>query len=99
MKTIARPPMLQTQDLGGPPGASPGSARRWPVFGALMLGLLLAALDQTIVATALQTIVRELGGLYQLAWVRAAYVLATTASTPLWCKLGDRYGRKYTFQL
>src|SRR5437870_13590225 len=99
MKTIARPPMLQTQDLGGPAGASPGSARRWPVFGALMLGFLLAALDQTTVATALPTIVRELGGLYQLAWVVTAYLLASTASTPPWGKLADRYGRPSIFPL
>ncbi len=68
------------------------------VFGGLMLGMLLAALDQTIVATALPTIVGELGGLNHLAWVVTAYLLASTASTPLWGKLGDLYGRKPVFQ-
>ncbi|CAL9577288.1 MDR family MFS transporter [Streptomyces sp. enrichment culture] len=67
-------------------------------IGALLLGLLLAALDQTIVATALPTIVSELGGLEHLSWVVTAYLLASTAATPLWGKLGDQYGRKKLFQ-
>ncbi|MGW4434836.1 DHA2 family efflux MFS transporter permease subunit [Streptomyces sp. NPDC004596] len=67
-------------------------------IGALLLGLLLAALDQTIVATALPTIVSDLGGLEHLSWVVTAYLLASTAATPLWGKLGDQYGRKKLFQ-
>ncbi|GHH84425.1 EmrB/QacA family drug resistance transporter [Streptomyces sulfonofaciens] len=62
------------------------------------MGLLLAALDQTIVATALPTIVSDLGGLEHLSWVVTAYLLASTAATPLWGKLGDQYGRKRLFQ-
>src|SRR3954470_11153035 len=76
---------------------SPNSSVR-AVFGALFLVLLLAALDQTIVSTALPTIVGELGGLTHLSWVVTAYLLATTVSTPLYGKLGDLYGRKYVFQ-
>jgi EmrB/QacA subfamily drug resistance transporter len=68
------------------------------VFGALMLAMLIAALDQTIVATALPTIVGDLGGLTQLAWVVTAYILTSTISTPLYGKLGDLYGRKRIFQ-
>ena len=68
------------------------------IFTALMLAILLAALDQTIVATALPTIVGDLGGLSHLSWVVTAYILATTASTPLWGKLGDQFGRKTLFQ-
>ena len=68
-----------------------------PIFGALMLGMFLAALDQTIVSTALPTIVGELGGLDHLSWVVTSYLLATTASTPLYGKLGDMYGRKPVF--
>ncbi|WP_376771770.1 MFS transporter [Nonomuraea soli] len=64
---------------------------------ALMLGMLLAALDQTIVSTALPTIVSDLGGLEQLSWVVTGYMLASTVSTPLWGKLGDQYGRKGLF--
>src|SRR5581483_4398213 len=62
-----------------------------------MLAILLAALDQTIVATALPTIVTDLGGVAHLSWVVTAYLLATTATTQVWGKLGDQYGRKYLF--
>jgi len=67
------------------------------IYSALMLAMLLAALDQTIVATALPTIVSDLGGLSHLSWVVTAYLLATTATTQVWGKLGDQYGRKYLF--
>jgi EmrB/QacA subfamily drug resistance transporter len=68
------------------------------IFSGLMAGMLLAALDQTIVATALPTIVGELGGLDHLSWVVTAYLLTTTVSTPLYGKLSDLYGRKVMFQ-
>src|SRR5207237_7302944 len=68
------------------------------IIGALMLGMLLAALDQTIVSTALPTIVGDLKGGSHIAWVITAYLLATTVSTPLWGKLGDQYGRQVFFQ-
>ncbi|MET8678244.1 MFS transporter [Streptomyces sp. NPDC004647] len=67
-------------------------------IGALLLGMLLAALDQTIVSTALPTIVSDLGGLEHISWVVTAYMLASTAGTPIWGKLGDQYGRKQLFQ-
>jgi EmrB/QacA subfamily drug resistance transporter len=69
----------------------------WTVFGALMLGMFLAALDQTIVSTALPTIVGDLGGLNHLSWVVTSYLLASTVSTPLYGKLGDMMGRKPVF--
>src|SRR3954447_18052791 len=68
------------------------------VFGGLMLVLLLAALDQTIVATALPTIVGDFGGLEHISWVVSAYLLGQTAVTPLYGKLGDLYGRKRVLQ-
>ena len=68
------------------------------IFAALMLGMFLAALDQTIVATALPTIVGDLGGLNHLSWVVTAYLLASTVSTPIYGKLGDMYGRKPVYQ-
>lgn len=71
--------------------------RLWVIVSGLLLGLLLASLDGTIVATALPTIVGDLGGLTHLSWVVTAYLLAATASTPLWGKLGDLYGRKRFF--
>ena len=81
-------------------GALPGLSRRriLLIIGALMLGMLLAALDQTIVSTALPTIVGDLKGGSHIAWIITAYLLATTVSTPLWGKLGDQYGRKIFFQ-
>jgi EmrB/QacA subfamily drug resistance transporter len=67
------------------------------VFIALMLGMFLAALDQTIVSTALPTIVGDLGGLNHLSWVVTSYLLASTISTPVYGKLGDMIGRKPVF--
>jgi EmrB/QacA subfamily drug resistance transporter len=69
------------------------------IMSGLMLGLFLAALDQTIVATALPTIVGDFHRSDLLPWVITAYLLASTASTPLWGKAGDLYGRKRVFQL
>src|SRR5262244_1884816 len=68
------------------------------VFSGLVLAMLLAALDSTIVSTALPTIVGELGGLAHLSWVVTAYLLAQTVVTPLYGKLGDLYGRKGVMQ-
>lgn len=68
------------------------------IFTALMMTMLLAALDQTIVSTALPTITSDLGGLNELSWVVTAYLLAATASTPIWGKLSDLYGRKLMLQ-
>jgi EmrB/QacA subfamily drug resistance transporter len=68
------------------------------IFVALLLVLLLAALDQTIVSTALPTIVGDLGGLAHLSWVVTAYLLAATITGPLYGKLGDLYGRKKVLQ-
>src|SRR4051794_32326867 len=68
------------------------------IFAGLMLVMLLAALDQTIVATALPTIVAEFGGLEHLSWVTSGYLLAVTAVTPVYGKLGDLYGRKRVLQ-
>jgi EmrB/QacA subfamily drug resistance transporter len=83
---------------GGAPVGDLSHRRVLVIIGALMLGLFLAALDQTIVSTALPTIVAELHGASHYAWVVVAYLLAATVSTPLWGKLGDQYGRKVFFQ-
>lgn len=85
-------------DLDASPAADIGRRRVLIVVGALLLGMMLAALDQTVVATALPTIVGDLGGASHIAWVVTAYLLASTVSTPLWGKLGDLYGRKSFFQ-
>jgi EmrB/QacA subfamily drug resistance transporter len=73
--------------------------RRRLIFGALLLVLFVAALDQTIVSTALPTIVGDLGGLDRLSWVVTAYLLASTIVGPLYGKLGDLYGRKRVLQV
>jgi EmrB/QacA subfamily drug resistance transporter len=77
----------------------PQASTRGLVFTGLLLVMLMAALDQTIVATALPTIVGDLGGLSHISWVVTAYLLAQTAVTPLYGKLGDMYGRKVVLQV
>jgi EmrB/QacA subfamily drug resistance transporter len=69
------------------------------ILFALMLGMFLAALDQTIVATALPTIAGDLHGLNHLSWVVTAYLITSTITLPLWGKFGDLYGRKKFFQI
>ncbi|MPY52272.1 MDR family MFS transporter [Streptomyces acidicola] len=76
-------------------GEQPRSVR--VVLLALMIAMLLAMLDNMIIGTAMPTIVGELGGLEHLSWVVTAYTLATAASTPIWGKVGDMYGRKGAF--
>src|SRR4051795_5069258 len=67
------------------------------VLPGLLMAMLLAMLDNVIVGTAMPTIVGDLGGVNHLSWVVTSYILATTASTPIWGKLGDLYGRKGIF--
>ena len=90
--TAAAPPIPDT--------STPLPPRRVVVvFSGLVLAVLLGALDSTIVATALPTIVGEMGGIGQLSWVVTAYLLAQTVVTPLYGKLGDLYGRKKVLQI
>jgi EmrB/QacA subfamily drug resistance transporter len=79
--------------------ASLSRAQKNVIFGTIVLGLLLSALDQTIVSTALPTIVGDLGGAGHVSWVVTAYMLAETISTVLAGKFGDLFGRKRIFQL
>ncbi len=83
--------------MSSPPVPAPPQRVRL-IFSALLLVLLLASLDQTIVSTALPTIVGDLGGLSHLSWVVTGYLLAATVSGPLYGKLGDLYGRKTLLQ-
>ena len=68
-------------------------------FAAIVLAMLPAVLDQTILATALPTIAADLGSLTDVSWVVTAYVVAAAATTPLWGKLGDRHGRKRLLEI
>ena len=68
-------------------------------FAAIVLAMLPAVLDQTILATALPTVARELGSLSDVSWIVTAYVVAAAATTPLWGKLGDRHGRKRLLEI
>ncbi|MET8998112.1 MDR family MFS transporter [Amycolatopsis sp. NPDC004169] len=86
-----------TPGTAAPPALSRGRVNA--VFGAVLLGMLLAALDQTIVGTALPTIVGDLGGAGHLSWVVTSYLLAETIMTVVVGKLGDLFGRKLMFQL
>ncbi|NBH09291.1 MDR family MFS transporter [Amycolatopsis sp. SID8362] len=92
--------MTATAEVAHEPGPAPlTKARVNAVFGAVLLGMLLAALDQTIVGTALPTIVGDLGGAGHLSWVVTSYLLAETIMTVVVGKLGDLFGRKLMFQL
>jgi EmrB/QacA subfamily drug resistance transporter len=82
-----------------PDGADAAGGGVRLAFMALVLAMLPAVLDQTILATGLPTIARDLGTLSDVSWVVAAYVVAATASTPMWGKLGDRLGHKTMLQL
>jgi EmrB/QacA subfamily drug resistance transporter len=86
---------MATDDVGS--GSS--TPRLGPIFAALMLVMLLASLDSTIVSTALPTIVGDLGGIDKLSWVVTAYLLGSTITTPIAGKLGDLYGRKIVLQV
>ena len=101
-----------TDVAAGPPAAGPSSAavpvaapwgetlsRRRVVFVliSVMLGMLLSALDQTVVGTAMPRVIADLNGLSHYAWVATAYMLASAVSMPIWGKLSDAYGRKRFF--
>src|SRR5205823_3717458 len=90
-------PRLRERLAQQPPGYRYTIGRILAIYAGLMVTLLLAALDQTIVATALPRIVSDLGGLSSYSWVFTAYMLTTTVTVPLYGKLGDIYGRRRMF--
>ncbi|MGW3406073.1 MDR family MFS transporter [Streptomyces zhihengii] len=98
MADTAQDKAAEAAGCGGGDGGKPQRSVRTVMF-ALMIAMLLAMLDNMIVGTAMPTIVGELGGLEHLSWVVTSYTLATAASTPIWGKLGDLYGRKGVFLL
>jgi EmrB/QacA subfamily drug resistance transporter len=84
--------------MGSVPDGPDGSGLALP-FAAIVLAMLPAVLDQTILATALPVVARDLGNLSDVSWVVTAYVIAAAATTPLWGKLGDRHGRKLLLEV
>ncbi|MFF1374609.1 MDR family MFS transporter [Streptomyces sp. NPDC058308] len=97
MTTTDEPTASASAEAQAPPVLD--RRRRNVVFVTIMLGMLLAALDQTIVGTALPTIVSDLGGAEHMSWVVTSYLLAETVATVLVGKFGDLFGRKIVFQL
>jgi EmrB/QacA subfamily drug resistance transporter len=93
---------MTTSTTAAPPGAAPlllTKRRIWIIFSALIAGMLLASLDQTIVSTAMPTIVGELGGVSHQVWITTAYILATTIVMPVYGKFGDILGRRRLFMI
>src|SRR6478609_296565 len=102
MATQPKPPRREG-DMSQPttqsvPDAAPTPAAIAVPFAAIVLAMLPAVLDQTILATALPVIAGDLGRVTDISWVVTAYVVAAAATTPLWGKLGDRHGRKTLLQ-
>src|SRR5262245_19694593 len=98
MTTDMKKPMEGPEGAAAAAGADgPQPRRLHVVLMPLMITILLAMLDNMIVSPAMPTIVGDLGGMEHLSWVVTAYTLATAASTPIWGKVGDMYGRKGAF--
>ncbi|MER8025303.1 MDR family MFS transporter [Glutamicibacter protophormiae] len=92
--------MTTTTSHGKPPGDAPlvlTQRRIWIIFSALIAGMMLSSLDQTIVSTAMPTIVGQLGGVEHQAWITTSYLLATTIVMPIYGKFGDVLGRRNLF--
>src|ERR671921_2154870 len=81
------------------PTLAMSSRRRWAVTAGVMTGMFLAALEATVVGTAMPTVIASLGGLNHYSWVFSAYLITSTVTVPVWGKLSDLYGRRLFFQL
>ncbi|HEV2705535.1 MAG TPA: MDR family MFS transporter [Pyrinomonadaceae bacterium] len=85
--------------VDAPPILVMSSARRWAVTAGVMTGMFLAALEATVVGTAMPTVIASLGGLNHYSWVFSAYLITSTVTVPVWGKLSDLYGRRIFYQL
>ncbi|MGI9054483.1 MAG: MFS transporter, partial [Pyrinomonadaceae bacterium] len=75
------------------------SKRRWAVTAGVMTGMFIAALEATVVGTAMPTVIASLGGLNHYSWVFSAYLVTSTVTVPVWGKLSDLYGRRILYQI
>lgn len=75
------------------------SRRRWAVTLGVMTGMFIAALEATVVGTAMPTVIASLGGLNHYSWVFSAYLVTSTVTVPVWGKLSDLYGRRLLYQI
>src|SRR5438309_4138858 len=74
------------------------SARRWAITAGVLVGMAIAALEATVVGTAMPTVIASLGGINHYSWVFSAYLVTSTVTVPVWGKLSDLYGRRLTYQ-
>src|SRR4051812_38863114 len=81
------------------PALEMSGRRRWAVTAGVMTGMFLAALEATVVGTAMPTVISSLGGLNQYSWVFSAYLITSTVTVPVWGKLSDLYGRRLFYQI
>src|SRR5579875_1801875 len=97
VQTQAGPPAAVAAPASESAGAGLSRQRLIPVLTSVILGMLLASIDQTIVGTAMPRIIADLNGLNHYAWVATSYLLASTVAVPIYGKLSDIYGRKPFF--
>src|SRR5687768_2713597 len=81
------------------PALEMSSRRRWAVTIGIMTGMFLAAMEATVIGTAMPTVIATLGGLDHYSWVFSAYLITSTVTVPVWGKLSDLYGRRLFYQL
>ena len=75
------------------------TARRWAITAGVLVGSFIAALEATVVGTAMPTVIASLGGINHYSWVFSAYIVTSTVTVPVWGKLSDLYGRRLMYQL
>lgn len=85
--------------LSGTPNLNMSNRRRWAVTAGVMTGMFIAALEATVVGTAMPTVIASLGGLSHYSWVFSAYLVTSTVTVPVWGKLSDLYGRRLLYQI
>ncbi len=90
---------LNTTNIVGRPTLEMSSRRRWAVTAGVMTGMFIAALEATVVGTAMPTVIASLGGLNHYSWVFSAYLVTSTVTVPVWGKLSDLYGRRLLYQI